>query len=290
MKNKETRTLNYNFIAVPTNLFFALDPNLRSSLVVLLHLSSLFADSNGYFSISNTELQNYFRLGKNLTSVVLETLYRNNLISTKIEQTRTKKNIIKYRVNVERFADWDNLNFKSIADNDKYQIDTLPYGKDSNFKCTYTATTPSENATTSGNTPRIVQNQISEETPSPKAENVSKRQETSNPDNQEVITESERNEIGEMWLELQKANAPKIEYRTIKRPSNNLDESIKEKCRKLVARYVEMTIPSSNESLEKCNKAIDYINTKYDKGFIDIEDKDKFTKELIQARFKKHRI
>ena len=92
--------IDYSFIAVPTNLYFSLDTNLRNALTVLLQLSSIYSDSNGYFSISNSDLQEYFRLGKNLTSVVLETLYRNKLISTKIEKTKTKKNVINYRVNL----------------------------------------------------------------------------------------------------------------------------------------------------------------------------------------------
>ena len=288
MENKETRTLNYNFIAVPTNLFIALDTNLRNALVVLLQLSSIYSDSNGYFFRTIEDLQTDFKCGKNLTIAILESLYRYGLLQVK-SVGFTKKNGTRkvnfYRVNVEKFKDFEQYNIYTITNNKELQLETINY-KSKDYKVTYTVQTETEQIPE----PTSVQNEDGEETPSQHQENGLESLKTLNPDSEELMTESEQDEIGEMWLEIQKESTPMIEYRTIKRPSNNLDESIKEKCRKLVARYVEMTIPSSNESLEKCNKAIDYINTKYDKGFIDIEDKDKFTKELIQARFKKHRI
>ena len=352
METLNTKNINNNFIAVPTNLFYVLDTNLRNCLIVLLQLSTIFADSDGYFSVSNQDLQNYFRLGKNLTSVCLETLYRHKIISTKIELTKTKKSIIKYRVNVEKFAEYNNLNFKSIVDNDSYQINTLEYGKGSNFKVTYTASTV-ENQDTTGNNPTSVQNNVSEEIPSNTSENVLERQETPNTDfvelaaptedenNDEIIpTESDKDleyldfvlssnngvdeteeiknvakeveeiEKEEKQKELQQklvvnvdgekietasaipTNLSKVEKRSIytNEITAKLDDSVKQKCAELVKRYVEMTIPSSNQSLELCNKGIMYIQDKFKQGFISLEDKDHFTRELIQARFKKHRI
>ena len=69
-----------------------------------------------------------------------------------------------------------------------------------------------------------------------------------------------------------------------------LDESVKQKCADLVQRYVEMIIPSANESADKCNAALKYILDKYNNGFIDIETKDRLSRELINSRFTKHSI
>lgn len=288
MENKESRTLNYNFIAVPTNLFIALDINLRNALVVLLQLSSVYSDSNdGYFFRTIADLQRDFKCGKNLTIAILESLFRYELLQVK-SVGFTKKNgsrkVNFYRVNVEKFKDFEQYNIYTITSNKELQLETINY-RSKDFKVTYTAQTEKDVISA----PISVQNQVSEETPSQHQENGLESLKTSNLDTEELITDNDIEEIGEMWLECQKEKAPLIEYRS-KRPSNKLDDSIKEKCRELVARYVEMVIPSSNESLDKCNKAIDYIKDKYNKGFIDIEDKDKFTKELIQERFKKHRI
>lgn len=193
---KTFKKLTYSFIAVPTNLFYCLDTNLRNCLIVLLHLSSIFADADGYFSISNQDLQEYFRLGKNLTSVCIETLYRNGLISTRIELTKSKKNLIKYRVNTEKFEEYNKLNFKSIVDNDSYYINTLDYGKkDSDFKVTYTAATENNSSNEESiPEPTDIQDNVSEEIPTNDAENVSEGQETSNPDNVEEYTLSEVDE------------------------------------------------------------------------------------------------
>lgn len=72
--------------------------------------------------------------------------------------------------------------------------------------------------------------------------------------------------------------------------TEKLDESVKQKCADLVQRYVEMVIPNSNESLDKCNQALRYIIDKYNQGYIDIMDKDRLCRELINARFMKHSI
>lgn len=84
----------------------------------------------------------------------------------------------------------------------------------------------------------------------------------------------------------------RVEKRSIytNEKTDKLDESVKQKCAELVQRYVEMVIPSSNESADKCNAALRYILDKYNNGFIDIETKDKLSRELINARFMKHSI
>lgn len=340
MKKTFTK-FNYNFIAVPTNLFYVLDCNLRNCLIVLLQLSNLFADADGFFSVSNHDLQNYFRLGKNLTSVCLQTLYVNNIIQTKVITTKSKKNLIMYRVNIEKLEEYNKLNFKTIVDNDDFQINTLDYGKGSNFKVTYTASTENNNTNDEAITePTSVQNDTNEEIPTSDVENAPTALETSNPANVEEYTLSEVDEdevlstffydevddcpltddelkeheryIKEKELEL--AETPteqikvdgevvetasaiptdlnRVEKRSIytNEKTEKLDESVKQKCVELVQRYVEMVIPNSNESLEKCNQALKYIIDKYNQGYIDIMDKDRLCRELISARFMKHSI
>ena len=269
---------NLNTITVPSNLFFALDNNLRVALVVLLSLSSRLADKDGYFYRTNEDLQTDFKFGKNLTIAVLESLYQYGLIEVKTKHRTTNY----YRINVDKFKEYEQENLYNVTKNKELQLNTINYKKNG-FKVTYT----------SGNNPLSLEYQTSGEIPTPSPKNVSTALETSNPDtsknitsNSEEMTVEEIDEIGEMWLELQKESEPRIEYRSI----SKLDDSVKQNCKELVKRYVNMVIPSSNESLEKCNKAIDYINTKYKQGFIDVEDKDHLVRELIQARFNKHRI
>lgn len=84
----------------------------------------------------------------------------------------------------------------------------------------------------------------------------------------------------------------RVEKRSIytNEKTDKLDESVKQKCAELVQRYVKMVIPSANESADKCNAALRYILDKYNKGLIDIETKDRLSRELINSRFTKHSI
>lgn len=351
METSNTRNINYNFIAVPTNLFFALDNNLRNALTVLLQLSSVFADSDGYFFRTNEDLQSDFKMGKNLTIAVLESLYQYGLLQVKsvgFTKKNGKRQVNFFRVNTERFKDFEQYHIYTITKNEELHLETVDY-KFKDFKVTYTASTVEDSEIS----PTSVQNNVSEETPSNDTKNVSERQEIGNLDfvelaaptedekNDEIIpTESDKDleyldfvlssnsgvdetekikkvvkEVEEIekekkQKELQQklvvnvdgekietasaipTNLSKVEKRSIYTNSTTekLDDSVRQKCAELVKRYVEMTIPSSNQSLELCNKGVMYIQDKFKQGFISLEDKDHFTRELIQARFIKHRI
>ena len=269
---------NLNTITVPSNLFFALDNNLRVALVVLLSLSNRLSNKDGYFYRTNEDLQSDFKLGKNLTIAVLESLYQYGLIEVRTTHRLTNY----YRINMEKFKEYEQENLYNITKNKELHLNTVNY-KEKGFKVTYNT----ERSSTS------LENQASRDIPSHTPKNVSTALKTSNPDtlndltpNSKGITDKEIDEIGEMWVEHQKQLTPRIEYRSI----SKLNNSVKQCCKELVKRYVEMTIPSSNESLDKSNKAINYITNQYRKGYINIEDKNELVRELIQARFKKHRI
>lgn len=346
-----SRNLNYNFIAVPTNLFFSLDNNLRNALTVLLQLSSVFADSDGYFFRTNEDLQSDFKMGKNLTIAVLESLYQYGLLQVKsvgFTKKNGKRQVNFFRVNTERFKDFEKFHIYTITKNEELHLETVDY-KSKDFKVTYTASTV-ENQDTTGNSPTSVQNNVSEEIPSNTSENVLERQETPNLDfvelaaptedekNDEIIpTESDKDleyldfvlssnngvdeteeikkvakeveeiEKEEKQKELQQKLVVNVDGKKIEtasaiptnvekryifdtRPTNKLDATVLEKCKELVKRYKEMEIPSSNQSLELCNKACAYFTKQYKDGFIDLEDKDHLIRATIQERFRKHRI
>lgn len=140
------RNLNYNFIAVPTNLFFTLDINLRNALTVLLQLSSVFADADGYFFRTIEDLKDDFKCGKNLTIAILESLYRYQLIQVKsvgFTKKNGKKQVNFYRVNVDKFKDFEAYNIYTITNNKELQLETVDY-KAKDYKVTYTASTVDE--------------------------------------------------------------------------------------------------------------------------------------------------
>lgn len=87
------------------------------------------------------------------------------------------------------------------------------------------------------------------------------------------------------------SDLPKVEERSFTNErTEKLDDAIKQKCEDLVNRYIEMQIPSANQSLELSNKASLYIIDKYNRGYIDIKTKDNLVRKLINARFEKFPI
>lgn len=144
--NKEldtSKNLNYSFIAIPTNLFYCLDNNLRIGLSALIQLSSVFADADGWFFRTNEDLQNDFKLGKNLVIAVLETLFQNNLLQVKsVGFRKGVRKVNFYRVNFQAFTEFEQFNLYTISRCKELQIETVNY-KATDFKVTYTAITDS---------------------------------------------------------------------------------------------------------------------------------------------------
>lgn len=199
METSNNRNINYSFIAVPTNLFFALDNNLRNALVVLLQLSSVFGDQNGYFFRTNEDLQADLKMGKNLTIAVLESLYQYGLLQVKsvgFTKKNSKKQVNFYRVNVEKFKDYEQYHVYTITKNEELHLETVDY-KAKGFKVTYTASTVEETILS----PTDAQKTISEEIPSHDTENVTEPKETANNDTVEVETPTE--EVTEPQMDLE---------------------------------------------------------------------------------------
>lgn len=293
-----SRTLNYNFIPVPTNLYFALDVNLRNALTVLVQLSSFYADADGYFFRTIEDLMQDFKYGKNLTIAVIESLYQYNLLLVK-SVGFTKKNKTKqvnfYKVNFEHFKDFEQYNLYTITNNEELHLDTVDY-RAKGFKVTYTNQVDNKTATS-------VDNSVCEETPSQVEEKPTEPKEMALNDTVEDGNDTPTtkysfdgvDEVEEMISvfneveEWEKAIPPKpsnIETRSLK----HFDKLALQRCTRLVERYENMIIPNSDKSLELCNKGYDYLQNQFKQGLIDIETRDKLTRRLVQARFKKHRV
>ena len=216
METLNNRNINYSFIAVPTNLFFALDNNLRTALTVLLQLSSVFADQDGYFFRTNEDLQQDLKMGKNLTIAVLESLYQYNLLEVKsvgFTKKNGKKQVNFFRVCTENFKDYEKYHIYTITKNEELHLETVDY-KAKNFKVTYTADT-AQNDETAILAPSDVLNDLDGEIPTPTTENGLEGQEMANPatfaesaptedDGEDVIDVDEETELQEVEEDITK--------------------------------------------------------------------------------------
>jgi len=120
--------IEYQFTPVPTNLFLCLDNNCRSMLFTLIQLSTYYADKeSGYFFRTNADLQAETNLSENVVRATLSSLYDNKLIE--VSTVGKSKGTIPnhFRVNFERFAEWDRLSIEDAMKNPTYKIETAEY-------------------------------------------------------------------------------------------------------------------------------------------------------------------
>lgn len=124
--------LNYKFIAVPQKLYKVLDNNCKIVMTALIELDSVFADNDGWFFRSNSDLIEETKLSKNLLNAVLVTLNRNNLLE--VHKPNRNVNTNSYRINFDEITRYDSISFEELK---KIEIKTLNYKKP-NFKVTFT--------------------------------------------------------------------------------------------------------------------------------------------------------
>ena len=131
------KNIDYQFVAVPLNLFYCLDNNLRSMLFTLIQISTYKENEaiekgkewNGWFLSANRILADNSNLSENLVRVTLDTLYQNGIISIQSEGKgkgcNTPPNKIK--INWERFKDFEKESIDDCIQDPRLAIETLEY-------------------------------------------------------------------------------------------------------------------------------------------------------------------
>ena len=132
-----TAQINYQFTAIPTNLFFALDNNCRSMLATLTQLSTYYADDCGWFFRTYQDLEAQTRMSQNLVKATLQTLFNHNIIDVKGVGKSKGKHPNYYKINFNEFKKFESLKLEDIVKNPNFQINTVSY-KGSNFKVNFT--------------------------------------------------------------------------------------------------------------------------------------------------------
>lgn len=244
--SKQTNSAkDFSFIAVPTNLFYCLDLNLRNALTVLLQLSSVYADEEGFFFRTIEDLQKDFKMGKNLTIAVLETLYLNDLLQVKsVGFRKGVRRVNFYRVNIESFKEFEQFNLYTITNCEDLQINTVDY-KAKGFKVTYTSSTDTANITQTKKAEKSTvepQTTLNQATPSDAHESGSKGQEMPSNGIKETSIQVEP-----IDMEKAKENSP-----------SNVDKTSS----KAEAKHIENSInqtPTHSEDAEELDKLLDEL-------------------------------
>lgn len=144
-ENQDNKNIDYQFVAVPLNLFCRLDNNLRSMLFTLIQLQTYYAESDGWFFRSNEDLKAQTNLSENLVRVTIDTLYREGLIDVqsvgKGKGSNSPSN--RYKVHWERFKDYEKDDIEKCIKDPRLIIRTLDY-KGSNYRPSYLDKTDDE--------------------------------------------------------------------------------------------------------------------------------------------------
>ena len=119
-------TINYQFTAIPTNLFYLLDNNTRTLLFCLIQSSSYFAKEDGFFYITKEAIGELTNLSVNVITAAIDTLYINGLVYVQTVGKSKGKYVNHYRVNFEEFRRFEEFTFEELK-NPLNKIEMVKY-------------------------------------------------------------------------------------------------------------------------------------------------------------------
>ena len=125
--NIETASsINYQFTAIPTNLFYLLDNNTRTLLFCLIQSSTYFAKEDGFFYITKETIGELTNLSVNVITAAIDTLYINGLVYVKTVGKSKGKYVNHYRVNFEEFRRFEDYTIEELK-NPSNKIEIVKY-------------------------------------------------------------------------------------------------------------------------------------------------------------------
>ena len=114
----------YNFTAVPTQLMILLDVNCRSMLFTLCQLHSYYANEDGIFFRTNSDLSSESQLSQKLVIATIDTLYIHGIIEVWSVGKGKGKECNKFRLNLNKFREYEKYSMDDLK-NPELQIETI---------------------------------------------------------------------------------------------------------------------------------------------------------------------
>lgn len=113
MENKIT----YQFVPVPFKVIYACDALCTAVLITLLQKQTYWEekkrlDDNGFFYLSNSEIENRIGYKRNVLNETIEALFRAQIID--VIPATSKKESNKYKINWETIMKYDKLSFDEL--------------------------------------------------------------------------------------------------------------------------------------------------------------------------------
>lgn len=124
---EEKVNVGYQFNAVPMNLMACCDLNCRSMLWTLVQLSSYYATTDGWFFRTNEDLRTQSLLSENLVRATLSTLCNIGVVDVQTVGKGKSKTPNKFKLNIERFKDWERYSLEDCIKHPDLRIETDNY-------------------------------------------------------------------------------------------------------------------------------------------------------------------
>jgi len=253
---------NYQFTQVPTNLFILLDNNCRSMLFTLIQLSTYYADEDGWFFRTYSDLEEESNLSVNLVMATLQTLFNHHLIEAKPVGYGKGKKPNYYKVNFDEFIKYEEHSIEGCIKNPDFKIRTVDY-KGSNFKLNLVRETVNNTVT----------NLVKSENNIDNIENVDNKENVKNVDNKERFKT-------ECNVDFEEALKSTEESKTVsndffndfknKVDSNLVGENENElldKKAEIMTRLEPMRIEIGSSTYQRCKS---YLNRKYQEAYASV--------------------
>lgn len=124
---EEKVNVGYQFNAIPMNLMACCDLNCRSMLWTLVQLSSYYATTDGWFFRTNEDLRTQSLLSENLVRATLSTLCNIGVVDVQTVGKGKSKTPNKFKLNIERFKDWERYSLEDCIKHPDLRIETDNY-------------------------------------------------------------------------------------------------------------------------------------------------------------------
>lgn len=232
---------DYQFIQVPINLFYLMDANCSKVFTTLIQMDSFYPKEDGYFECAYKTLELACGMSRPVIKASLAGLYLERIVDVVSVGQGRGKHTNRYKVNVEKFKDYEKINLGIAIMTEDKPIHQVKY-KGERFQVPW-----NEISSEKQSEKKVTTNITSEKQSEKGTEKQSEKKVTTNIDNIENIDNTKENNISkEISKIIGKGIGKKVTTNTdtlntsnnIETIDNNIEIIEYEKCKESIMYFV----------------------------------------------------